>query len=455
MRLVTRRETGGPALVESIPPSGAKLFDALRVSTAIDRAGFVRSSGNTVWWGRDQARIESFGPGRAGWQVDAEQLQRVLLAEAAAAGAHVVRETVRPGMADREVPARYYLDCTGRRGLLARPLKVRQYEQTLRSVALVGVWERRDDWPLPDESHTLIESYEDGWAWSVPSGHGRRQVAVMVDPRTSDLDAGAGGARAYLTEIHKTHRLGALLRQAALVDRPRGWDASMYSASRYVSNNLLLVGDAGSFVDPLSSAGVRKALVSAWVAAIAVHTCLLRPERCGLALSYFDARERSMYQALRRLTSEHLTAASAGHAEAFWQDRSHALDVVEPTTTIASADDVPHVRAVYEQVRSAPSLMLRLSTRVQIVMSGALEGGEIVPKPSLIVPTAQHPLSFIGEVDAVTLCKVACETSDVGVMFDRYCRRAGPVGLPQFLLGLSTALARGWLEDVRVTEGRG
>ena len=34
----------------------------------------------------------------------------------------------------------------------------------------------------------------------------------------------------------------------------------------------LLAGDAGSFIDPLSSAGVKKALASAWLAAVAVST---------------------------------------------------------------------------------------------------------------------------------------------------------------------------------------
>ena len=44
----------------------------------------------------------------------------------------------------------------------------------------------------------------------------------------------------------------------------------MYDATRFVDGDVLLVGDAGSFLDPLSSAGVKKALASGWLAAVAV-----------------------------------------------------------------------------------------------------------------------------------------------------------------------------------------
>ena len=53
-------------------------------------------------------------------------------------------------------------------------------------------------------------------------------------------------------------------------------DASLYSAHTYAdaSRQSLLVGDAGAFIDPLSSFGVKKALASAWIAAVVVHTSL-------------------------------------------------------------------------------------------------------------------------------------------------------------------------------------
>ena len=48
------------------------------------------------------------------------------------------------------------------------PSAAARYEPGHRTVALVGRWRHAGGWPLADPSHTLLESYEDGWAWSVP-----------------------------------------------------------------------------------------------------------------------------------------------------------------------------------------------------------------------------------------------------------------------------------------------
>ena len=189
VRLMTR-STGHRSLAVSVPPSCAKLFDVIGVGAAIERAGFLRSRGNTVWWGGADARVEPFADGALGWQLDVGALAEVLLAEAIDAGARVERTlTSRPAMR-LDVEGMVTLDCTGRAGVIARALGLRQLDEGLRTIALVGEWRREHGWPVPDDTHTLIESYEDGWMWSVPIGEGVRHIAAMVDPRHSDLARG-------------------------------------------------------------------------------------------------------------------------------------------------------------------------------------------------------------------------------------------------------------------------
>ena len=60
----------------------------------MDAADFVRATGNTVWWGSDEPRVESFGAGSLGWQVRRGTFDAVLLAEAEHSGARVVRRAV-------------------------------------------------------------------------------------------------------------------------------------------------------------------------------------------------------------------------------------------------------------------------------------------------------------------------------------------------------------------------
>ena len=84
VRLITRPASDS-RLAVSIPPSCHKLFVAIGIDDAIKRAGFVRTTGNTVWWGQPQPRVEMFAAGGRGWQVSLQALEDVMLAEAAAA----------------------------------------------------------------------------------------------------------------------------------------------------------------------------------------------------------------------------------------------------------------------------------------------------------------------------------------------------------------------------------
>ena len=71
-----------------------------------------------------------------------------------------------PACGPSRVSCRFVLDCSGRAGVLGKAH--RRIESSYRMYAMVGVWCRPGGWPLPDETHTLVETYEDGWAWSVP-----------------------------------------------------------------------------------------------------------------------------------------------------------------------------------------------------------------------------------------------------------------------------------------------
>ena len=37
------------------------------------------------------------------------------------------------------------------------------------------------EWPAEERTYTFVDSYENGWAWSVPLSPTRRQCTVMID----------------------------------------------------------------------------------------------------------------------------------------------------------------------------------------------------------------------------------------------------------------------------------
>ena len=437
VRLVTRPHTGG-GLAVSIPPSAVKLFDAVGVSAAIERASFIRSTGNTVWWGSDEPRVESFAADARGWQVELQRFSQVLLDHA---GDSHLLTLERAGSGPQPLidpERRIVLDCTGRSGVIAKLQGVRQHDEGPRTVALVGEWSTSRAWQVADDTHTVIESYRDGWMWSVPIAPGVRHVSAMVDPQRSDLARGGSPRDVYLAEIAKTRQFKRLLADASLRGGPWGHDASTYRATDYAGEGWLLVGDAGSFIDPLSSAGVKKALASAWLAAVVVNTCINKPALRPYAWSFFSTREREIERLHADATRQFLTEAAREHRQPFWADR-----FVEPAPQAAAEAEA--ARAAFERLKQAPALAVRMAEHIAIAPRAYVSSHEINLGPHVVTGDADPGVRYLHNVDLPALFELAPAARQVPDLFDAYVQRHGKVEFPDFLLAVSTAVARGWL----------
>jgi flavin-dependent dehydrogenase len=421
-----------------VPPSTQKLFDAIGVRDVIASAGFIRSAGNTVWWGADEARVEPFADGARGWQVPTHQLEHVLLSDAADAGVTIDR---RPIVESDLATATLVIDATGRSGIVARAKHVREYDEGPRTVALVAEWQRADAWPVPDDSHTLVESYESGWAWSVPTGERRRHISVMVDPRRSGLARGVSARDSYRSEIEKTRVFRRLVRGAALDDGPWGWDASTYRARQYAGDGWLLAGDAGWFVDPLSSAGVKKALASGWLAAIVANTWIARPDMRSHARRFFSDRETDLERHFSTLSRSFLADAASSHPHAFWNDRAD----VDPASDSPDHTDGPEARAAYDALREAPALHVRRRDTLVIEPRPVISGREIVLEPHIITAGRPRGVRYLNDVNVVALVDLAPACGQVPDVVEAYRRTVGPAAFPSIVSALATAIARGWL----------
>jgi flavin-dependent dehydrogenase len=426
------------------------LFDAIGVGEAIERAGFIRSTGNTVWWGSETPRVELFAEGGRGWQIEAEALAAVLLDEAVRAGVRIERRLFpspkpqtpgpKPQAPSPKPRESFILDCTGRSGVLARANGLRVYDEGPRTIALVASWRSERDWNLPDASHTVVESYEGGWAWSVPTSTKHRHIAVMVDPERSGLARGVSSSEIYLAEVAKTRQFSALVRGATCDAGPWGWDASTYHARRYGGDRWLLVGDAGSFIDPLSSAGVKKAFASGWLAAVVAHTWLTRPEMRPHALGFFEDRETEIHRRLSEMGRRMLADAAVGHTHRFWTDR---WDETLPPIELEA--DEAEVLESFERLRQSSVFAVRRGPGAVVEPRPAVSGREIVLESRMVSRQIPSGIRFVRDVDVVTLIDLAPHYSEVPDLFDAYCREIGPVPLPDFLRALATAIARGWL----------
>ena len=470
--LLDRAKTPHPALAESLPPSCRHVLDAVGLGAAVANAGFLETDGNLVVWGDGPVHAADFDGGRVGYQVDRHRFDQVLRAEAARAGV-VVRCGVRARAVERAsdprvepaeaivttvagdgrraaVRGRLVLDCSGRTGVVAHQHRLR-CPLGPRTIALVGVWERSDGWPTPLDRRTLVEDYADGWAWSVPVSSRRRYVTVMVDPHACRVTPPRLTAR-YLAEIAETHRTAATVHDARLVGAPWVLDASSYTARQFGRAHFVLVGDAATFIDPLSSFGVKKALASAYVAAVVANTMLREPARRAMALRFHATHETRMVEHYRRQTLAFFRVRTARVRDGFWRDRVEsplAPAVGGPDDDLAARfRRDPDVIAAFEALRRASGIRLRPTGRVPVTTGAAIVGCEVVAEPRFVLD-AETGLStrFVGGVDLVALSAMAGRHRQVPDLYAAYQRECGAVGLPDFLGALSVLLGKHVLDN--------
>lgn len=424
-------------------------------------ADFMRSTGNTVYWGSSDARVERFGAGLHGFQVARDELDALLAREASDAGAQIrdranvtavergnsSRITFEEDGTTRTIEAPWVLDCTGRVGVVARG-GWRQHERAARTTALVGIWEA-ERWPVDDASHTIVESTHDGWAWSVPVSPARRYVTMMVDPAVTPLASRAGMDDAYTTSLTQCRVMTALVKDARRVAPVFARDASPYSARLYGERGVLLVGDAGSFVDPLSSYGIKKAVASAWLASVVVHSALLDASTAAPALDLFNARERRMFAALQRASAELAREAAASASADFWSARAAAATIdpelaSEPDAAALRAD--PDVVRAFDELRGRDTLRVRRSASIACARRPTVRGNRVVVEEQLILRGFPEGVRHIRNVDLLRLTELAVQHRQVPDLFDAYNRAAPPVALPDFLGALSLLIGKGALE---------
>jgi flavin-dependent dehydrogenase len=289
------------------------LLGYLGIGAEFQSAGHLPAGGTASAWGSAQVFERSYlFTGRGlGWHLDRAQFDAWLLAQAKAAGAHVLngRALIRNATRSQSrwllelkgggtVAARAIVDATGRSAQLAR----QQGSRPRRDDALVA--EIR--WYVDDQRQrvaagALVESVPDGWWYSATLPGGRAVAMFMTD---SDLRK----------QSTWDERLG---HAAATSGRLELWRATGETAVRAANSQIspvttadgcVAAGDAAAAFDPISALGIgfslRSGMEAARVAAAAIDQDA-RPAAAyaaSVARIYADYRSRfrSIYQQERR-----------------------------------------------------------------------------------------------------------------------------------------------------------
>lgn len=396
---------------ETLPASSLSLLATLGLELR-DEDVRMRPPEHRVYWGSRQRADRRPPPGpegaslliwRGGFDRSLQALARsrgVVLRESCVVARVEKRSghdggyrlSCREGAHAHQLETRFLVDASGRSGVLARSFRRR--ETGYRTLALTGHWQTDETDPP-----TIVEAFPGGWVWSAPLKDGLRDVTVMIEPRPGNDRRGL-----YHDALSRTKEVGELVRSARPLEAVRGIDATPYRARRFAGDDFLLLGDAGSFLDPLSAHGVHKALDAALAGAAVLRTQLSRPSDSRLAVRFFQEREENIYRVTaERLT--HLYRQETRYAEEpFWRKRAYRA--TEPTGS--SAPGPPPLPPLTCEMRLAPREGVRL------IETAVLVDDFVERQEALTLDEVGRPVRYYGSLSLPVLFRRAIEAPDVG-----------------------------------------
>ena len=231
--------------------------------------------------------------------VDVREAHRVTNCEFTADAAII--DFMPPDGEAKRIRARSLVDATGRFGLIARKFNLRTDEPRLANVAVfshyTGVPRLEGD--RPDDIR-IIARADSGWFWFIPISKELMSVGVVLPQKLLMQMPAATNEERLDHAIADTPVVVELMRNAK-----REWPVRVekdfsYSASTYAGDRWILVGDAGSFLDPVFSTGVSVAMESGIEAAAELDRALRANNFSVRAFAAFSKRQRRRYESFRR-----------------------------------------------------------------------------------------------------------------------------------------------------------
>ena len=248
---------------ETLHPGIEVLLEELRVAERVSQAGFPRHEGIWVRWDTPP-RFVTYGADAAGqwrgYQAWGADLDTILLTRALELGAHVLRpcRALDPivfggrvsGLESSlgTIEAKVVVDASGSSRWLARRLGLMSRQYSPRLIARFGYREGacadRDEVPT-------ITADETGWTWIA------KIRPNLYHWTRLNLNEDTPDANYVPTELRGLLPLG----------RSRGADVSWRIVTKPAGPGYYVVGDAAAILDPASSHGVLKAVLSGTLAA--------------------------------------------------------------------------------------------------------------------------------------------------------------------------------------------
>ena len=340
---------------ETLVPGTRQILQTLGCWDAVIRAGVEESFQSIAAWGDSRPHQNEFVFSMRGnaAHVDRARFNDALRAVAEAADV-VVWRPARFQAAERRKDGRWYLtlsrhdelrvvladavvDATGRHAGFAAT----QGSRPRFADRLVGVAGLIEPGPgaRPRDCSMLVEAREAGWWYSSPIPGGRLVLVWMSD---ADLIHQAGLARPerWLAHLRAAPLIRRRTFERTMPDKLITWPARSCCLDSVCGPGWVAVGDAASVWDPLSSAGILKALRTGKLGAFAILD-LLSGKADGMA-KYRRCIEAD-YAHYQRHRQQIYRLEQRWRRSPFWQrrDGSDSTPAMQENPTVNLTADLP------------------------------------------------------------------------------------------------------------------
>jgi hypothetical protein len=281
---------------------------------------------------------------------------------------------------------------------------------------------------------TRIEAVSDGWCWGASVPGELFSTMVFLDPYTLRQRQPGGLEEFWRSQLAKA-ALFADLSRLPLVYPVVALDATTAFAIDPIGLNFLRVGEASFSLDPLSSTGVEKAMQTGFMAAIAVHTMIVRPERKELCMRFYRERQKETVSAHTAWSSEFYGKVVRYRERTFWRDRCPAS---------MGGESSPHfLNSSFNGKPLSITTRVQISDKAQLVKQPCIVNDEVCELMALLHPTLDRPVAFVDRVELIKLLTMVPQSVEFGTLLHLWSTR---VSLQQ-----ATKIA-GWLIKNRILE---
>lgn len=297
---------------ESLLPMNLAIFEQLGLLDEIANIGVKKPGALFVDDATGRTQVIKFG--RAidcvyphAFQVKREEFDHLLLENTRKQGVNVIEKiTVKSVDLNQPKPivyaedkdrnpitweARYVVDATGNKALLANQLKIKKPHKKHQSAAIFGHFTGIPHPEGEDAGNITLYWFQFGWFWVIPLTNGITSVGAVCWPEY--LKTRQGSVSDFFFDTIKLCRsLAERMQQATLESKVQVTGNFSYNVNHFGGKNYLMVGDSLAFIDPVFSSGVYLAMNSAVEGAEVIDTSLRQPEKANQLVKQYEKHIR-------------------------------------------------------------------------------------------------------------------------------------------------------------------